>query len=200
MKDFEDLVLQRRSVYGIGGGIPVDDTALREELGSILLHMPTAYNMRGTRLVLLLAKDHKKLWDIVLEAIRKKATKGVSDTTLAKIAGFAAGHGTLLFFNDEDVTQQFMEENPAYGQNFPPWALQHNGMLQYALWAALAEKGIGASLQHYNPIIDDEVKRVWHLPARWQLLAQMPFGAVTQAPGPKERGTLEGRFLVFEGM
>ena len=33
------------------------------------------------------------------------------------------------------------------------------GMLQLAVWTALAEKGLGASLQHYNPLIDDGGRR-----------------------------------------
>jgi len=49
-------------------------------------------------------------------------------------------------------------------------------MLQFSVWVALAESGIGASLQHYNPIIDEEVAAAFHIPKTWKMMAQMPFG------------------------
>ncbi|WP_235899137.1 hypothetical protein [Suipraeoptans intestinalis] len=36
--------------------------------------------------------------------------------------------------------------------------------------------GIGASLQHYNPVIDDMVRERYKLPKTYRLVAQMPFG------------------------
>ena len=44
---------------------------------------------------------------------------------------------------------------------------------------------MGASLQHYNPLIDDEVRRVWNLSDDWKLIAQMPFGVPVAQPGFK---------------
>ena len=51
---------------------------------------------------------------------------------------------------------------------------------------ALAEQGIGASLQHYNPLIDDDIKKEFDLPAEWTLRAQMPFGSIEAPAGDKE--------------
>ena len=50
----------------------------------------------------------------------------------------------------------------------------------------LEDMGLGASLQHYNPLIDDEVRRTWNLPGDWMMIAQMPFGTPTGEPGEKE--------------
>ena len=57
---------------------------------------------------------------------------------------------------------------------------------------------MGASLQHYNPLVDEEVKSAWNLPDDWQLIAQMPFGVPTGEPGAKEYKPLEERLLVFK--
>ena len=70
-------------------------------------------------------------------------------------------------------------------------------MLQFAVWTLLEEAGLGASLQHYNPLIDEAVKRVWQIPDSWQLLAQMPFGAPAGAPGEKAFEPLERRVKVY---
>jgi len=70
-------------------------------------------------------------------------------------------------------------------------------MIQYAIWLMLTEAGFGASLQHYNPIIDDDVKKEWEIPASWRLIAQMPFGVTTQMPGEKEFADIAKRALLF---
>ena len=59
-------------------------------------------------------------------------------------------------------------------------------MLQHVIWTALVAEGLGASLQHYNPLIDAEVAQTWQLPSEWKLIAQMPFGKPTFVPGDKE--------------
>lgn len=197
MAGFMDALLKRRSIYGISGDIPITDGELKDLLGTILRNMPTAYNMQNTRMVLLLGADNAALWHIVLEALRAVAPAAGFERTEKKVAGFAAGHGTVLYFNDEAVKQKYMDDNPLYAQNFPPWQLQHGGMLQFAVWTALAERDIGASLQHYNPLIDEAVKKRWDLPGDWTLLAQMPFGAITQPPKEKTFEPLEKRFKVF---
>lgn len=59
-------------------------------------------------------------------------------------------------------------------------------MHQLAIWTMLDDMGLGASLQHYNPLIDDEVRRTWQLPAEWMLIAQMPFGTPLDVPAPRQ--------------
>ena len=196
MESFVEQLKKRRSVYGISADIPVTDDELDTMLREIIKAVPSAYNMQSQRMVLLLGEKHARLWQIVLESIRLK-TGSVSDRTEKKMATFAAGHGSILFFDDTATRKRFMDENPPYAQNFPPWTLQQNGMLQYAVWTALASVGIGASLQHYNPIIDDAVKREFGLPAEWELWAQMPFGAIKAAPGEKDRLSTDERYRVL---
>ena len=41
----------------------------------------------------------------------------------------------------------------------------------------------GANLQHYNPLIDEEVKKCFELPEHWILNAQMVFGTPVKEPG-----------------
>ena len=56
---------------------------------------------------------------------------------------------------------------------------------------------VGASLQHYNPLIDDEVRKAWNLPGDWKLVAQMPFGVPVAQPGSKEVMSLDERVFEF---
>ena len=44
-------------------------------------------------------------------------------------------------------------------RQFPIWSEQASGIVQFAVWTALAEAGISASLQDYNPVVDDAVTK-----------------------------------------
>ena len=132
-----------------------------------------------------------------MEALRKIVPAESFAKTEEKVNSFAAGHGTVLYFDDTETTEALMEKFPAYRDNFPTWAQQSNGMLQFAVWTMLEQEGLGASLQHYNPLVDSEVKAAWKLPQSWKLIAEMPFGEPTGKPGPKDFLPLEKRLLIF---
>ena len=68
---------------------------------------------------------------------------------------------------------------------------------QLAIWAMLEDAGLGVSLQHYNPLIDEAVNREWQLSPQWELIAQMPFGTSTAQSGEKTFTSLEERVKVF---
>ncbi|NLW78766.1 MAG: nitroreductase family protein [Ruminococcaceae bacterium] len=198
MSEFLDLIKKRRSVYTLSGECAVPDAELQQMLEELIVAMPTAYNKQSTRMVLLLGPAHKKLWGIVADTLRPRVPPEAFGRTEKKLDMFAAGHGSILYFDDTEITQQMKKDNPQYAENFEPWALEQNGMLQYAVWALLAEQGMGASLQHYNPIIDDAVKAQYGLPASWMLLGQMPFGVPHNGAGPKEKDPVETRFRMID--
>ncbi|MFX6601374.1 nitroreductase, partial [Acinetobacter baumannii] len=56
----------------------------------------------------------------------------------------------------------------------------------------------GASLQHYNPIIDDEVHATWDIPHHWKLRAQMVFGSIEQEASEKNYIEDDARFKIFK--
>ena len=119
--------------------------------------------------------------------------------TEAKIDGsLAAGYGTILFFEDKAVVEQLQDSFPTYYDKFPVWAQQTSAMHQLAVWTMLEDAGFGVSLQHYNPLIDEEVRRTWELPASWHLIAEMPFGMPAGEPGDKEFKELSERVKVFK--
>ena len=51
----------------------------------------------------------------------------------------------------------------------------------------MAEAGVGANIQHYNPVIDERVAKEWNIPTNLVLRAQMPFGEIVGEPTPIER-------------
>ncbi|MEH7894367.1 nitroreductase family protein [Bacillus thuringiensis] len=192
-KDFYSAIEDRRSIYAISKEQVVSDEKIQEVIYHAVKHTPSAFNSQTARLVVLFGEAHDKLWDITTETLRKVVGDGDFSGTQQKMDSFKAGYGTVLFFEDEAIVKSLQEKFAAYAENFPIWSHQASGMHQLVVWTGLEAEGLGASLQHYNPLIDDEVKQEWNVPANWKLIAQMPFGNPTAAPGEKEFQPLEER-------
>lgn len=198
LKNLQQLVEKRRSIYALSNQLPVSNEEIVKLVEHTLLHTPSSFNSQSTRIVVLFADDHKKLWDITEETL--KVIVGDDDKfkgTKDKIAGFRAGAGTVLFFEDKGVIKNMQQAAPLYADKFPIWAHQTNAMHQYAIWMALASLDIGANLQHYNPVIDKKVADAWNIPADWELNAQIVFGAIEQPAGDKAFQPIAERMKVF---
>lgn len=196
-QNFLQAVENRRSIYAIGRETSVSDEAILELVRRSVKASPTAFNSQGARAVVLFGQQHEKLWNDTLEVLQKVAPPAGFSKTEEKIASFRAGRGTVLYFEDQSVVKGLQDSFPLYRDNFPVWSLESSGMLQLVVWTALEDAGLGASLQHYNPLIDEKVRETWQIPQDWKLLAQMPFGSVEGAPGPKETLPVEDRMKVF---
>ncbi|MCB2289791.1 nitroreductase family protein [Clostridium sp. CS001] len=197
-KDFYAAVSARRSVYGISKEEVVSDERIQEVIEYAVKHTPSAFNSQSARIVLLLEKQHDKLWDITKEALRKIVPVDQFSSTEDKINSFRSGYGTVLFFEDNSIVESLQEQFATYKDNFPVWSSQSSGMHQYVIWTALEIEGFGASLQHYNELIELEVKKEWNIPDNWKLIAQMPFGKPVVEPDEKQFQPLEQRIKVFK--
>ena len=197
-RTFAEALEHRRSYYSIGSDSPVLDEEVVHIVRTAVKNVPSAFNSQSTRIVLLLGDEHKKLWDIVKSTLKQRIPSDAFAKTEAKIDGcFAAGHGTVLYFEDTAVVKNLQEAFPSYAENFPTWSQHTSAMHQFAIWTMLEDAGLGASLQHYNPLIEEEVRRTWNLPGSWMLIAEMPFGTPTAEPREKEFGELSERIKIF---
>ena len=178
MATLTEALKLRRSVYNIGKALPVDEEKIVRLVNEATALVPDAFDMKSQRVVLALGEKHDKLWDAIYDAFGGKVAR-------EKIDGFKAGYGTVLYFYDADVVKSLQEKFAPYAANFPIWAQQANGMLQLSIWSGLAELGVGANIQHYNPVIDEAVRELFGLPENYVLVAQMPFGGIVEPPAPK---------------
>ncbi|MGE7762996.1 nitroreductase family protein [Peribacillus sp. NPDC097895] len=197
-KDFYTAIKERRSYYGINKEIQVSDEKIKEIVEFAVKHTPSAFNSQSSRLIVLTGAAHDKLWDITTQALKKAVGERDFTGTQQKMDSFKAGYGTVLFFEDESVVKSLQEQFATYADNFPIWSQQTSGMHQLVVWTALEGEGLGATLQHYNPLIDDEVKKEWDVPSNWKLIAQMPFGQPTAPAGEKEFQPLEDRIKFYK--
>ncbi|PTM59460.1 nitroreductase family protein [Desmospora activa] len=191
-------IKKRRTIYGLSKEAVTSDEKIKEIVGEAVLHTPSSFNSQSARVVILLGEQHDKLWNITTETLRKIVPEADFASTEERMNGFKSGYGTVLFFEDQTVIQGLQEQFALYKENFPVWSEQSSGMLQFVVWTALELEGYGASLQHYNPLIDDEVKKEWNIPAEWKLRAQMPFGKPTAPPTDKDFQPLEERLKMYK--
>jgi predicted oxidoreductase (fatty acid repression mutant protein) len=198
-RDFKEAIKNRRSIYHLDDKVNLSEKEIQDIIDFAVLHVPSAFNSQSTRIVLLMGKEHKKLWNIVKSTLKRMVPEESFGATETKInTSFASGYGTVLFFEDMNIVEGLQKAFPSYSENFPGWSLQTSAMHQLAVWTMLEDAGLGASLQHYNPIIDKEVSETWKLNPKWKLIAQMPFGNPLQSAGEKDFMPLEERVKVFK--
>ncbi|AEV28207.1 nitroreductase-like oxidoreductase [Sphaerochaeta pleomorpha str. Grapes] len=188
---------KRRSIYHLGKNLPVSKEVVTNTIKEAVKFAPSAFNSQSARVIILYGDESKKLWAIVMQVLKAMVPSDKFSETEQKINSFDAGAGTALFFEDMSVIKGLQDQMPSYAANFALWSHHGTGITQYAVWTALANIGIGASLQHYGNLIEEQVKTTWNLPSSWSLIAQMPFGSIETPAGEKEFSPIEERVKVI---
>lgn len=188
---------ERRTIYALGNALPVEPQAIVNIAERVLLHTPSSFNSQSSRLIVLFGEQHTQLWDIAEAKLRQEVGDGDFSSSKKKMDSFRAAAGTVLFFEDNDVVKSLQDKFPLYAHHFPTWAQQTSAMHQYALWTELHTLDVGASLQHYNPLINADVATAFDVPDNWQLIAQMPFGNIIEPAGEKTYQPLNQRMRVL---
>ncbi|MFK4205250.1 nitroreductase family protein [Acinetobacter junii] len=197
MSNFLNSIKARRTIYAIGKKVTVDQAKIEETIREAVKQSPSAFNSQTSRVVTLYGESHTNFWNIVRETLRKIVPAEAFESTNQKIDSFSAGFGTALFYEDQDVVKGLQEQFALYADNFPVWSEHSSAIAQFATWTALSEIGIGASLQHYNPIVDAEVAETYDIPANWKLRAQLVFGSIEAPAGDKPFMDDAARFKTF---
>lgn len=194
---FLDHIKQRRTIYAVGKNVALTPEQIESVIKEAVNHSPSAFNSQTSRIVTLFGESHLQLWNIVRETLRKIVPEAAFEGTNTKINSFAAGYGTVLFYEDQDIVKSLQEQFALYADNFPVWSEHSSAIAQFAVWTALSEQNIGASLQHYNPIVDAEIAEIFDIPANWKLRAQLVFGSIEAPAGEKTFMAEADRFKTF---
>lgn len=185
--EFNNLLAKRRSIYALGDKVKESPEEIYALIKEAVRNSPTAFNSQTVRTVVLFGKASDKVWDIVENRLKSEVPNEEAFVkTKEKIATFRAGFGTILFLSDTETVKKLENDFPLYAANFADWAEQAIGGAQQVVWVALAEQNLGASLQHYNPLIDDAIHEAFDLPEEWKLRAEMPFGSIEAPAGEKD--------------
>lgn len=195
-KTVQQMFAKRRTNYTLGKDVTLPQEEITARIEAVVREVPSAFNMQSGRIIIAYGSAHDKIWQITKDTLRAVVPAEAFSNTEKKIDSFAAAHGTILYYDDTDVVKKLQEQFPLYAANFPTWAQQANGMMQYALWTLFANMGLAANLQHYNPLIDEALASEFDVPASWQLIAQMPFGQPLSQPGPIEKLPIDERVKI----
>lgn len=196
---FLETVKARRSIYALSKDLSAASPArIQEIVETALLHVPSSFNSQSNRVIVLFGADHDRFWDMVTSTLRKHVTDDEKwKSTSGRMAMFQGAAGSILMFEDQAVVQKMQAQYATYAEYFPTWSIQSLGMLQHTLWTALEAEGLGVNIQHYNPIVDDQVAEAWKVPSTWKLNAQLVFGGKAGEPNEKTFMPLEERLKVF---
>ncbi|MCJ1454423.1 hypothetical protein MMC28_004776 [Mycoblastus sanguinarius] len=197
-KGFLEAVEHRRTYYQITNESTISDARIKELVTHTIKNVPSAFNSQTTRMVVVLKKEHQKLWETITEVYKQQLPADKFEHAKGRFDGFRAGYGTILFYEDTDTIRAFQEKFKTYEDKFPGWSEQTNGMHQYVLWTALEAEGLGVNLQHYNPLIDVRLQTEFNVPETYSLKAQMVIGKPTGKPGEKTFKPVDERVKFFE--
>lgn len=176
------MMKNRRSIYKLNKILPVFPDKIIDFVRDSVRYVPDAFDMKSQRVIILMDAVHEKFWNAVYDELVRRNGGPISRD---RIDSFVAAAGTILYFYDVAVVEEMRRRYPLYAESFHDWVMQSNGMLQFAIWTGLRVLGVGANLQHYNPVIDKMVQNMFDLSESWALVAQMPFGGIGEMPVPK---------------
>lgn len=194
---FVDQLKKRRSVYQLGKKVHYSQAYIAELIQESVRSCPSAYNSQSTRIVVLFGESHQSFWDIVKEIQKRHVPSVIFEGVEIKIGQCADAFGTVLFYEDQNTIQQLQKKVPFSASDFPVWSEQTSGMAQFAIWTSLADSGLGASLQHYNPSVDRAVADYFGIASNWLMRAQLVFGSIEGQVAEKEETDDQDRFRVY---
>ena len=134
---------KRRSQYSLGRNLSQSPAEIEALIKEAIRWSPSSFNSQSSRAVILFGAQSERFWELVRESLRPLVPAEAFGATEQKLAWFAAGVGTVLFYEDQDVVKGLQEQFALYADNFPVWSEQSSGIAQVATWTALSEAGIG---------------------------------------------------------
>lgn len=191
-----DVIEKRRSNYDLGNNLEISKKDLINLLRKIIYYSPSPFNVQSSKIVLLNKKSHHLLWTTVVEEFLKKNNNGdLLDSDKARIKREDKAYGTILFYKDERVIEEFKEKLDAYEQkSLNSWCIEESAMLQMNIWNELRLRNIGAHIVHFDDI-DEEVSVAFDIDKNYKLVAMMVFGNIIQEAAVKPKKDIDKRFI-----
>lgn len=191
MQEYIEIIKKRRSYYNLSEEVALSNEEIKYLIEDVINTTPSHMNSQTTRVLLLFDEHSKDFWKRVNESFDNKINK-------EKFHGFYHARGTVLIFIDQAEIAKQEETMPLYKDKFKTWGQHSAAMLQLNIWQALRDEEIGASNQHYNPVIDSWVKELYEIPDSWELIAEMPFGKIEEEPREKNKRPMDEILRVIE--
>ena len=106
MSQFISLAEKRRTIYHLGNKVTQSKDEITKIIHNVSKQAPSSFNSQSSRVFVLYGEAHQKLWDITANTLKAIMPADAFEGTKAKIDSFAAGFGTVLYFEDEQVVEE----------------------------------------------------------------------------------------------
>ncbi|KDN53416.1 Nitroreductase [Tilletiaria anomala UBC 951] len=174
---FLDGVKARRSIHQNTDKEILGQDELITPVSDTIKYSPSAFNSQSSRAIILLGKAHKNYWnEFVPQNLGENQLKAVQK----RLPWFAAAQGTVIFFEDKKVIDEYRGGASAFSHLWDDWSNQASGMAQINLWTALEAEGYGVNLQHVAPMAGEGFKPMFNaalkVPSGWIVQAELVFG------------------------
>lgn len=191
-----DVIEKRRSNYDLENNIELSKKDLINLLRKIVYYSPSPFNVQSSKVVFLNKKSHNLLWNTVVEEYLKKNNNGeLLDSEKARIKRESKAYGTILFYKDEQIIEEFKEKLDDYEKReLDGWCTEESAMLQMNIWNELRLKNIGAHLVHFDNI-DEEISVAFDINKKYKLVAIMVIGSIVQEAAVKPKKDIDKRFI-----
>ncbi len=191
-----DVIEKRRSNYDLENNIELSKKDLINLLRKIVYYSPSPFNVQSSKVVFLNKKSHNLLWNTVVEEYLKKNNNGeLLDSEKARIKRESKAYGTILFYKDEQIIEEFKKNLDDYEKReLDGWCTEESAMLQMNIWNELRLKNIGAHLVHFDNI-DEEISVAFDINKKYKLVAIMVIGSIVQEAAVKPKKDIDKRFI-----
>lgn len=101
-KPFFAAVEGRRTIYPLKNESPISDERIKEIVTMAVKHAPSAFNSQTGRVVVVLKKEHVKLWEAIMEVYKAMLPEDKYNGAKERFDMFKAAYGTvsLILFLD----------------------------------------------------------------------------------------------------
>lgn len=92
---FFKAVQSRRTIHALEHSSPISDARIQEIVKETVKHVPSAFNSQTARLVVVLNKEHTKLWEIIIEVYKLMLPADKFEYAKGRLEGFRKAYGTV---------------------------------------------------------------------------------------------------------
>lgn len=92
---FLETTLHRRTTYQLKNESTIPDSRIQELVAHTIKHVPSSFNSQSTRLVVVLKKEHVKLWDAIAEVYKVALPADKFEQAKGRFDMFRAAYGTV---------------------------------------------------------------------------------------------------------
>lgn len=96
---------KRRTQYALGRNVSLSNAELEALIKEAIRLTPSSFNSQSSRAVILFGEASEKFWQLTEDALRAIVPADAFAPTEAKMKAFAAGVGTVLFYEDQDTVK-----------------------------------------------------------------------------------------------